>query len=97
MNDNDMAGGLYPKPKHPNAPDFVIGKLSINVEQFREWFKAYLQANPGTEWVNLDMKVSKAGKGYAVVDTWKPEQQAPSGGGSVDDDIPFAPWMKGEF
>ena len=100
MNDSDMVGGLYVKPKHPNAPDFVIGKASINVAQFREWFGAYLKANPDKEWVNLDMKVSKSGKGYAVIDTWEPKQESTPVAQSVpasagdDSDIPFDVYMR---
>jgi len=85
---DDMIGGFYPKPKNPNAPDFVIGKASINVAQFRKWMKDYLKQNPDTEWINMDMKVSKAGKGYAKIDDWKPDGK--SGGEDIaDEDIPF--------
>ena len=73
MDDSELVSGLYPKKPHGNAPDFVIGKLSINVEQFRDWMKSHLSANQGAEWINIDMKLSKADKGYAVVDTWKPD------------------------
>ncbi len=91
MSDNDLIGGLYPKPKHANAPDFVIGKLSINVKQFREWMAGYLKAHPDDEWINIDMKQSRAGKGYAAVDTWKPSQKAEPAPQQVKemDDIPF--------
>jgi len=70
---SDMIGGFYPKPKNPNAPDYVICKGSINVAQFREWMQAHLKANPDEEWINFDFLVSKAGKGYAKIDTWKPD------------------------
>jgi len=82
---DDMIGGIYPKPKHDNAPSFVIGKASINVAQFREWMQGYLKQNPNAEWINMDMKVSKAGKGYAVIDNWKPEGKSEV----TDEDIPF--------
>jgi hypothetical protein len=94
---SDLIGGLYPKPKHENAPDFVIGKLSINVQQFREWIKGWIQDNPGEDWINIDMKVGKSGKAYAALDTWKPEQKdsppaqaqtAPANEG-FRDEIPF--------
>jgi len=67
--DSELIGGLYPK-KRDGQPDFVIGKLSINVAQFRDWMAEYLKANQGSEWINIDMLVSKAGKGYAKLDTW---------------------------
>ena len=30
--------------------------------------QAYLKANPKDEWINIDMAVSKQGKGYAKLD-----------------------------
>lgn len=88
----DLIGGIYPKPKHANAPDYVIGKLSINVQQFREWMQGYLKENPDADWINMELKVGRSGRAYAALDTWKPTQgaaaapepAAPSGG-----DIPF--------
>jgi hypothetical protein len=82
---DELIGGLYPK-KRDGQPDFVIGKLSINVAQFREWMAEYLKANQGSEWINIDMLVSKAGKGYAKLDTWDPDKkQEPES----SEDIPF--------
>ena len=86
--------GFYPKMKHENAPDFIIGKGSINLPQFAEFMREFKAANPGEEWVNIDMKVSKAGKGYASVDTWKPDPNlaaAPAAAPApapVEEDIP---------
>lgn len=70
---SDLVGGLYPKVRNPNAPDYVICKASINVEQFRQWFGEYLKENKGEEWVNLEFLISKNGKAYAKVDDWKPD------------------------
>ena len=93
-----LVKGFYPKPKHPNAPDFVIAKGSINLPQFAEFMREFKAANPGEEWVNIDMKLSKAGKGHATVDTWKPDPNmagqssaaAPAAAmASIDDDLPF--------
>jgi hypothetical protein len=85
---DELIGGLYPK-KRDNQPDFVIGKLSINVAQFREWMAEYLKANQGSEWINIDMLVSKAGKGYAKLDTWEPENKQEDKSEPVSEDIPF--------
>ena len=94
--DSMLVKGFYPKEKHANAPDFVLGKGSINLPQFAEFMREFKAANPGEEWVNIDMKLSRAGKGYASVDTWKPDPdraaapaaqaEAPA---DVDGDIPF--------
>ena len=96
--DNLMVSGMYPKPKRDGAPDFVLGTVSINVAQFREWFKGYLAENPDEEWVNIQNLQSKGGKYYAKVDTWKPDPNRASGGAGAtsqplppvpNDDIPF--------
>lgn len=70
MNEAKFLDGLIFKMPHQNAPDFVKGKLSIK----REELIAALQAE-SDDWINLDLKVSKEGKAYAQVDTWKPEAQ----------------------
>jgi hypothetical protein len=84
---SDLIGGIYPKQKSDRAPDYVIGKLSINVKQFREWMQGHLKANPSDEWINLEMLVGKSGKAYAKLDTWKPDN-APTKE-PESEDIPF--------
>ena len=86
--DSELIGGLYPK-KRDGQPDFVIGKLSINVPQFREWMQKHMKENPDVIWVNTDMLVSKGGKGYAKLDTWEPENKEEPKSEPVSDDIPF--------
>ena len=89
---SDMVNGLYPKERRANAPDFVKGAFSLNISQFREWMQGWIAENPGEEWINLDFKVSKGGKGYAQVDTWKPNKTAEQPKAEVfeDSDIPFS-------
>ena len=91
-----LVKGFFPKPKHPNAPDFVIAKGSINLPMFAEFMREFKAANPGQEWINIDMKVAKSGKGVAVTDTWEPDPDraaAPQAQAvpqpSVDEDLPF--------
>ena len=82
--------GMYFKDPSPQAPDFVKGKLSINVASFVPWFEAYAK---GKEWINMDIKISKGGKAYIAIDDWKPTQQgAPAAGQNstdFDTDAPF--------
>ena len=94
--DNLMVNGMYYKAKRDGAPDFVQSTVSINVAQFREWFKGYLAENPNEEWVNIQNLQSKGGKYYAKVDTWKPDPDKasapanhPTGSLAPADDIPF--------
>ncbi len=84
---SDMVGGIYPKVKSERSPDFVICKMSINVSQFREWMQSYMKENPNEEWINMDFLVSRAGKGYAKLDSWKPDQAQQQQ--VTSEDVPF--------
>jgi hypothetical protein len=92
----EFVDGLIVKAPHENAPDFVKASISIKVEDLGKWLREKYKA--GNEWVNIDVKESKAGKWYASVSTFKPKQDerqtpkpaAKSGRRSdLEDDIPF--------
>jgi hypothetical protein len=96
MADNiEFVDGLIVKAPNPKAPDFVKASISIKVADLGVWLRAKHKA--GEEWVNIDVKESKAGKWYAAVSTYKPkakdaepEPKAPAGKfDDLDDDIPF--------
>lgn len=85
--------GLFYNEPHPKAPDFVMGNINIKVSEF----KAYLDRVNG-DTLKLDLKVNKEGKGYAEVNTYKPEskpeKQAPqvddlTGNYHIDQTLPF--------
>ncbi len=97
--DPKFINGLIVKAPHERAPDYVKAKLSIKREELIAW----LQEQDG-EWINADVKVSQAGKWYAAVDDWKPNQgersqpqrreapqraQSPAADPFQDDSIPF--------
>ena len=100
MADIEFIEGLSFKPPHENAPEWVIAKGWINVDDLIAW----LQPRAG-EKVNFDVKKAKSGKLYAAVDNWKPEgkrqdKAEPQRGNPApskpqpdsefpDDDIPF--------
>jgi hypothetical protein len=73
MTEPKFVDGLRWSDPHPNAPDFVKGKLSIKVDELIK----YLQANQSNGWVNINLKESKGGKMYFELDTWKPEKKDP--------------------
>jgi hypothetical protein len=87
--------GLLVKAPHANAPDFVKAAISIKVEALGMWLREKHKA--GEEWVNIDVKVSKAGKWYASVSTFKPKakeeakpESKPAGKfDDLEDDIPW--------
>lgn len=80
-NDKKFADGLIYKAPKPGSPDFVKGKVSVKVDEF----KKFLDENNDGGWVNLDFLKSKAGKFYFVLNDWKPQQQAPSQQGTEID------------
>jgi hypothetical protein len=101
MSENKFPKGLYFN-KHEKAPDFVLGQISIAVDQFID----YLQQNyQPTDKARFQVKRSKEGKIYCEVDTWQPngersepKQQAPQPQSQYqpqqmqltdDDDLPF--------
>tara|TARA_R110002020_G_scaffold140724_1_gene312402 strand:+ start:246 stop:518 length:273 start_codon:yes stop_codon:yes gene_type:complete len=84
-----LVSGIRPMTPHENAPDFVILKLGLNVDSFREWLKANQPNEAG--WVNMEVLKKKDGSGlYVVKDDWKPEPKfQPKVNDSELEDIPF--------
>ena len=88
------AEGFY-FDRRENAPDFVIGRIGVDVKRFVAW----LEKQPVSErgYLNINVTRSKDGTKYtASLDTWQPTQTAkPQQGAPVlddfNDDIPFAP------
>lgn len=80
MTDKEFVNGMIFKLPRDNAPEYVKGSLSIKVAELTGWLSAKQE-----EWVNIDLKVSKGGKAYAEVNTWKPEAKADN----ANDGVPF--------
>ena len=102
----EFVNGLIFKMPQDTAPDFVKGSLSIKVEEMITFL-----SSKKTDWVNIDLKVSRAGKAYAQVNTFVPEsrqdaavrqnttQQAQQGqpAPSADFDDSDIPFMRYEY
>jgi hypothetical protein len=81
--------------RNPNAPQFVVGRLSLKVEDA----VAFIQDNQKNGWVNLDIKQARSGNYYVELDTFEKqasnETSAPSPSKKAaapaeeDDDVPF--------
>ena len=97
MADKLFVDGMIVKRKE-NAPSFVKCSLAFRCKDFHQ----FMQKNHNDGWLNVDLKVSKNGKLYAEVDTWKPNKaesndwgEPPVGEDTRDfsdgnpDDIPF--------
>jgi hypothetical protein len=70
MNDKVFAQGFVIKERHENTPEWVMANVSIRVSEF----KTFMDNHQDKDWVNIQLKVSKGGKAYAELDTWKPNQ-----------------------
>ena len=88
-NDIEFVDGLIIKAPHEKAPDFVKCSISIKRADLGNWLRG-----KDDEWINLQVKESKAGKWYAQVDNWKPSQEA---SGSQPDNFKDAPKQVDEF
>lgn len=66
MSDIEFVQGLIVK-RNEKAPDFLICSLSIKRAELIEWL-----TNRDGEWINVDIKNSRAGKMYAAVNNFKP-------------------------
>jgi hypothetical protein len=100
MSDKEFVDGLIVKPPISGAPDFIKCQISIKRKDLGNWLRG-----KDEDWINLDVKVSRKGKWYAEVNTWKPKQsqhdQDKANGyqsdaasyeqakNGIDDDIPF--------
>ena len=90
MTDIEFPAGLIVKPPHEKAPSFVKASISIKRKDLGNWLRGRTE-----EWINLDVKVSKDGKWYAAVNTYKkdePKKESkpePKRDDFVDDDEPF--------
>lgn len=53
-----------------NTPDFIKGKISINLDQFLAFAEQYVNEDG---YLNIDLKKSKKGKLYLQLNTWRPQ------------------------
>jgi hypothetical protein len=78
--------------RNENAPDFVVGRISIKVEEAI----AFIKQHEKNGWVNLGVKTARSGNYYIDLDTFeandsskKEAPKAKAGAKEDDDDLPF--------
>jgi hypothetical protein len=54
--------------RRENAPEFVIGCMSVKVDTAIE----FLKSNQKNGWCNLDVKIARSGNMYVELDTFVP-------------------------
>ncbi len=75
--------------KSEKAPEFVIGRISIKVDEAIEFLNKHKSADG---WVNLQAKTGRSGQPYLELDTYKPDGKKSSSSKSSkedDQDLPF--------
>lgn len=78
--------------RNENAPDFVVGRVSIKVDDA----VAFMKQNAKNGWLNLDVKQARSGNYYMELDTFEPKGGSKSSAPAKkavqddgDDDVPF--------
>ncbi len=69
MNETKYAKGIYFNEKNDKSPDFVLGSVSVKVNDFTEFLKTLEQTDKG--YVKLDLLQGSNGP-YFKVNEWKP-------------------------
>lgn len=65
-----FADGLRFERPREGSPEFVKGRMGIQVERLKAWLEVH---GKGQEWLNLDLLQSKDGKTlYFQLNSWKP-------------------------
>lgn len=90
--DKIFADGFIFK-RRENAPDFVIGNISVKVDDAI----GFLTANQKNGWVNLNVLNSKGGKPYIELDQFVPKSkgnESPAPTSNIidelkEEDLPF--------
>jgi hypothetical protein len=71
-NDKKFASGIFFNEPHPNAPDWVLGSISVRPQDFVSWLHEQDVDDKG--YIRMQVAISKSsGKPYVALDTWKPE------------------------
>ncbi len=65
----EFVDGLFVNNPRENAPDFVKGSLSIQIDKFIPYLKSKANAKG---YVNIDLLESKDGNLYPKLNEWKP-------------------------
>ena len=92
MAETIFADGFYFKERKETDKDFVLGKMSIKVDEAIALLKTQKKKDG---WVNLDILKSRDGKPYVKVDTWEKKEEVkkepePVASKKDDDDgLPF--------
>jgi len=91
--DTVFVDGLKFFEKHHEAPDFVMGSISLEPKKLIEWMRANHKAMNAGGYIRVSVLMSRSGKPYCKLDTYepkpKPAPQPKADDFGDGDDIPF--------
>jgi hypothetical protein len=68
--------------RNENAPDFVVGRLAIKVEDA----VAFMKDHQKNGWVNISIKYGRSGNPYCELDNFEPSAMSKKGGDMLKND-----------
>lgn len=71
MTDEKIFADGFVFKRNENAPEFVVGRLSLKIDEA----VAFVKANQNNGWINLDIKQARSGNFYVELDTFKPTEK----------------------
>ena len=89
MTDEKIFADGFSFKRNENAPGFVVGRLSIKVDEAIAFVKKYEKRG----WVNLNVKTARSGNIYVELDTYEPKgeqsESKPKAKQEEDSNLPF--------
>lgn len=89
MSDKIFPKGMTARKPSDKAPDFIKSNIGIKLDEFLDWAEQHLDERG---WVNFDLKLSKEGKQYLELNTFK-SKPATNGSGAQKEvspeELPF--------
>ena len=71
--------------RRENAPEFVVGRLSLKVDDAM----AFVKENMKDGWINLNVNQARSGNYYVELDTYVPKDEVTEPKKEEDDGLPF--------
>jgi len=66
-----FADGFSFRKPSPEAPEFVVGRLSLKVDDAINFVNQHKNANG---WINLSIMIGRSGNPYVELDTYEPKK-----------------------
>jgi hypothetical protein len=91
MSDEKVFADGFSFKRSENAPDFVVGRLSLKVDEAI----AFIKQHDKRGWVNLNIKTARSGNHYVELDTFEPKKSdgdsapASKSNSKSKEDLPF--------